>query len=331
MFLGYVENKYFILPNQTAFPLDLSGRSVSVDYYPWILVLFIIQAIFFVLPHWIWESLNSKTGIPLRSLAIGLTVNELKAKKVFGKRAFGLDFSRPTPLPIFCDVLKFNLARKDKVFWFMSPKTYVSSIFMFYKLANVTNVLFQLLFLNNLLLTRYYFGGVKIFWDIFVKDIDWSISGHFPRIVFCDFNRRDDPTGLSFESTAQCLLQFNLLYECMYVALWFWLVIILVINAFSIIEIISFIQSDSRRLKFVEKLLYPHKSNTYPHKYGKKDENVEYFVHKVLGKDGVITLRILLANLTHYKVSGFTKVLFESCKDLPIKKKEEDAEKVAEP
>uniref|UniRef100_A0AC35F030 Innexin n=1 Tax=Panagrolaimus sp. PS1159 TaxID=55785 RepID=A0AC35F030_9BILA len=211
----YVENKYFIPPNQTAFPLDSSGRSVSIDYYPWILVLFIIQAIFFVLPHWIWESLNSKTGIPLRSLAIGLTVNHVKAKKVYGKRTFGLDFSRPTPLPIFCDVLKFNLARKDKIFWFLSPKTYVSSI-------------------------------------------------------------------------------------------------------------------DSRRLKFVERLLYPHKSNTYPHKYGKKDENIEHFVHKVLGKDGVITLRILFANLTQYKVSAFTKALFESCKNLPIKKKE-DAEKVDEP
>uniref|UniRef100_A0AC35FA07 Innexin n=1 Tax=Panagrolaimus sp. PS1159 TaxID=55785 RepID=A0AC35FA07_9BILA len=288
----YVENKYFITPNQTDFPLDSTRQSVSVDYYPWILVLFIIQAICFVLPHWIWESLNSKTGIPLRSLAIGLT---------------------------------------DKIFWMMKPSKYVSSMYIIYKLANLINVLFQLFFLNSFLLTRYYFGGVKIFWDIVVKDIDWSISGHFPRIVFCDFNRRDDPTSSSFGSTAQCLLQFNLLYECMYVALWFWLVIILVINAFSVIGTISFIQSDNRRLKFVERLLYPHKNNTYPHKYGKKDENVEYFVHKVLGGDGVITLRILLANLTQYKVSRFTKALFESCKDLPIKKKEDDAEKVAEP
>lgn len=132
MFLGYVENKYFIPPNQTDFPLDSTRQTVSVDYYPWILVLFIIQAIFFALPYWIWESLNPKTGIPLRSLAIGLTVNDSKARKVFGKRAFGLDFSRPTPLPIFCDVLKFNLARKDKIFGKFFLCNFFVSIYLFF-------------------------------------------------------------------------------------------------------------------------------------------------------------------------------------------------------
>lgn len=116
-FIGFIGNKYFISPNRTGYPIGSERQEVTVDYYPWILLIFFAQAILFLIPHWIWESFNYKTGITLRSLAIGLTVNDNKARKVMGKNAFDFDFDNAEPLSVFFEVLKYNSNnRTDKVF-----------------------------------------------------------------------------------------------------------------------------------------------------------------------------------------------------------------------
>uniref|UniRef100_A0A914YUZ7 Innexin n=1 Tax=Panagrolaimus superbus TaxID=310955 RepID=A0A914YUZ7_9BILA len=207
----YVEDKFFVNPSQKSFPLGSNRKEISANFYPWVIVFFVLQAFFFVLPHWIWEAFNFKTGITLRSLAIGLTVNDRKARKVYGKRSSGLNFSNGEPVPAFLGTLKYNSERKDKIFW------------------------------------------------------------NFARIIFCDRFRRDDPTGISFRSTSQCLLPFMYLYESMYII---------------------------------------------PHDIDRNNPDFHFFVQKILGKDGVSTLRILYGNLTYFKVSTFTKELFDARHEL---------------
>uniref|UniRef100_A0AC34FXM3 Innexin n=1 Tax=Panagrolaimus sp. ES5 TaxID=591445 RepID=A0AC34FXM3_9BILA len=304
----YLENKYFVNPSQIGFPLDSTRKAISADFYPWVMVMFVLQSILFVLPHWIWEAFNFKSGITLRSLAIGLTSNDKKAKKVYGKRAFGLDFSDGEPVPAFIGTLTYNLKRKDKIFLLFSPQTYFSNSYLFYKFGNLVNVVLQFVFVN-FALTHYTLRGFEFVWNLIRNGINWKSSGHFPLIVFCDFNRRDDATGKSFTATSQCLLPFNYLYESMFIVTWFWLIFVFICNFCSFISTFWFLFSYNRRANFVEKLLAPHGIH-------KENPNFGYFVRKILGKDGVSTLRILHANLSHFQVSEFTKELFEACNDL---------------
>ncbi|GMS91508.1 hypothetical protein PENTCL1PPCAC_13683, partial [Pristionchus entomophagus] len=82
--------------------------------------------------------------------------------------------------------------------------------------------------LNGFLQSKtYYFWGPNVLMDLF-RGEDWQTTGHFPRIVHCDFQRRR-PASVQLD-TVLCVLHLNIYYEKICLFLWFWLFFVALVN-----------------------------------------------------------------------------------------------------
>uniref|UniRef100_A0A914QMQ2 Innexin n=1 Tax=Panagrolaimus davidi TaxID=227884 RepID=A0A914QMQ2_9BILA len=251
---------YFVTPDLLEIPIGPTRKSVNTNYYPWIPVVFVSQAILCMVPHYFWESLNYKTGIFIRQLSAALALTDEKARKVMKEKGSTIR-SKIGAAKILLETLKYNSNRTDRIFGLLLPRSYLSILYIFYKVLNLVNITGQLLFLNRFLNTRYTFWGAEILWDLIHK-IGWKSSGHFPRVIYCDFPRREDSTGHFFESTAQCLIAFNLFNEVLFIGIWFLFSALIIINLISIIKLFLFVFRKESRIEFIEDLLYPLNSFT---------------------------------------------------------------------
>uniref|UniRef100_A0AC34FFV7 Innexin n=1 Tax=Panagrolaimus sp. ES5 TaxID=591445 RepID=A0AC34FFV7_9BILA len=306
----YIENLYFVSPHQVSFPLDRIQKSaVKLSYYPWIPVLLVFQAILCMTPHYLWEAYNHKTGILIRPLVAALASTKERARKVLKQK--GSVRSNVGAAKRFLEILKCNFHRIDKVFGFIPPRQYLTMLYILYKFSNLIIITCQLLFLNRFLNTNYTFWGAEILWDL-IHHVGWKTSGHFPRVVYCDFPRRDDATGKNFYSTTQCLLAFNLFNEVMYIGIWFLFSFLIIIDCITICKLLIFLFRKESYFGFVEELL---KDNNLEHEIDRSHPEFKYFVDTVLGKDGILTLRLLSANSAPLSMSKFINELFKQYKD----------------
>uniref|UniRef100_A0A915Q4Y9 Innexin n=1 Tax=Setaria digitata TaxID=48799 RepID=A0A915Q4Y9_9BILA len=72
------------------------------------------------------------------------------------------------------------------------------------------------------------------FMEEVLKGNDWKTSGVFPRVTFCDVSIAQ--IGQANTHTVQCVLMINMLNEKLYVALWFWLTVLALIDAVSAVN-----------------------------------------------------------------------------------------------
>lgn len=82
---------------------------------------------------------------------------------------------------------------------------FLTFVYLGYKLLNCIITLGLLFSLNKMLNTAYTFWGIGILQDL-VSGQDWKTSGHFPRVTYCTFGRRDEVYGQPMEHTVQCVL-----------------------------------------------------------------------------------------------------------------------------
>ncbi|PAV84436.1 hypothetical protein WR25_06979 [Diploscapter pachys] len=102
---------------------------------------------------------------------------------------------------------------------------------LYYAIASIiqtVNAFVQFFVLNTLLGSPLYtFWGPSLLSDLIAGD-DWQQTGHFPRIVHCDFNRRR-PASVQMD-TVLCVLTLNLIYEKIFIFLWFWLLFVAIMS-----------------------------------------------------------------------------------------------------
>lgn len=107
---------------------------------------------------------------------------------------------------------------------------YLVILYLVIKVLYIVNCVGQLFLISVLLGRNYYIYGMSIFRDI-VQGRGYADSEYFPRVTMCKFQVRElGLKNFSHEYNVQCVLPINLFNQQIFTFLWFWYLILLVIN-----------------------------------------------------------------------------------------------------
>ncbi len=107
---------------------------------------------------------------------------------------------------------------------------YLVILYLFVKVLYILNCVGQLFLISILLGRNYYIYGMSIFRDI-IMGKGYADSEYFPRVTMCKFQVRElGLKNFSHEYNVQCVLPINLFNQQIFTFLWFWYLILLVIN-----------------------------------------------------------------------------------------------------
>lgn len=167
---------------------------------------------------------------------------------------------------------------------------YLASLHLLAKLLYATSSIGQLFLLGEFIGDGYIFYGIDALRDIIRQK--YHNSKLFPRITLCDVDIRQFSNVQMF--TVQCALPVNLFNEKAYLILWFWLVIVSLINVYSLLHLLWNAFLPSRKAYVSHHLsayLHGISANTYL-----PSSLLHKFVRDYLRQDGVLILRMIHAN-----------------------------------
>uniref|UniRef100_A0A0R3RUM2 Innexin n=1 Tax=Elaeophora elaphi TaxID=1147741 RepID=A0A0R3RUM2_9BILA len=178
---------------------------------------------------------------------------------------------------------------------------------------NVLNIVVQLYLLNRFLGMQYQLWGFGVLNDL-MHGREWSISGNFPRVTFCDVIIRE--IGNTNRKTVQCVLMINMFNEKIFLALWFWLVALGLLTTLNLAywTAITFIPSYSRNfvssyLNYFFNFNWVNISDRYVNtkeistrrfqsfrNIKLSEKELDYFLYYSAGKDAITVLHLVSDN-----------------------------------
>uniref|UniRef100_A0AC34QWP8 Innexin n=1 Tax=Panagrolaimus sp. JU765 TaxID=591449 RepID=A0AC34QWP8_9BILA len=214
----FVENTYYWPVNEPNIPLPSEKKERELIYYQWVPIVLIGQLLLFLAPKAIWAAFSWKTGFNVRAMTGGNPKKrETKVLRHYKKNDCHDD---ATTIAFHIKIVAdHNSNRNDQLFGVLPTKfyeNYTTTVYLVFKLLNCVNVIGQLFVLNHFLNTNYTFWGFGILRDL-LTGRDWTASGHFPRVTYCDFMRREDVSSVPMQFTVQCVLMINMFNEKIYV------------------------------------------------------------------------------------------------------------------
>ncbi|TNN20776.1 Innexin unc-9 [Schistosoma japonicum] len=170
--------------------------------------------------------------------------------------------------------------------------TFLSLMYLLIKLCYLSNSVSQLFLMQYFLGFTDFNGslfGIAVMYNI-LHGRDWQSTLIFPRVAFCYAPVKHLGTNVN-TATAQCVLPTNMLNEKIYIFLWWWILLVCVVNAYSLLHWCFQFTCQNRGCKFVLKYIKLSNILTSSELY-----LARRFAHKFLRRDGMFLLRILASN-----------------------------------
>jgi len=177
--------------------------------------------------------------------------------------------------------------------------------FLFYKLWNLLHSVGQFIVMNRLLAPHYSMWGFDIIRDL-ANGQHWQESGVFPRVTLCDFQIRHFGNQVN-RHTIQCVLKINMFNEKIFLMVWFWLVLLSIINAINFLRTFYASVIQKSKLNFVMNQIY----------FGDPDiptlkvKEVEQFMREQFHADFLTLLSLINTNTgddaSSYIIAGYWK------------------------
>ncbi|RUS69957.1 hypothetical protein EGW08_022284, partial [Elysia chlorotica] len=277
----------------------------EINFYRWITVVFIAQALMFKLPNIIWQGANEYSGTQIEKMVTMISDSSFK--------------SHDEKEAIFSNVAEYIetwLKINRKPFWFMKSRigrqtkkilehcmlcvgantgNYLSSMYLVVKALFLINVFLQFAILTAFLEFNFWPYGPQAL-EIYSETETTVDHVHFPRVALCHFQVKG--TG----SWIQCLLTINMLLEKIFIVEWFWMLILIIATSFSMISWLWKVLSTDKSIKFVTKYLSVFNADGSTPQEGRR--TVPKFVRDYLGNDGIFLLRILATNTNDVVMAG---------------------------
>lgn len=196
--------------------------------------------------------------------------------------------------------------------------------YIFIKFLYFINAIGQIFLMQaflNLNMTENKFFGTKIISDI-INGKDWEVTSTFPRIGYCLAKIRH--IGSMNRVVAQCSLPVNMLNEKLYIFLWFWMVLLSIVTAISIVSWFIKLFWQYNRTGFLEKYLKINDLDKYKEIRKCMIRKLE---KRFLRNNGLFILRMIATNsgdlITAEIVNKLADIFFKSpaCKALCNKRK----------
>ncbi|KAK3097925.1 hypothetical protein FSP39_014569 [Pinctada imbricata] len=295
----WIKNTYNV-PFDMSIPADYDEREESeIHYYQWVPLIFTFQAIMFILPRVFWKLWHGYTGLNItrvinmaENATIGppnLLKEQLRALVIFLMRWIeyrdaSLDISQ------FKAVSKMqSVAAKIG----LHNGNFMSLAYIFTSLLYFLSCVGQFLLLDNLLSLNFRYIGHDYF-NSFSDSKPWMDLKRFPRAVLCDFDIRQLANLQRW--TVQCTLPINIFNEKMFLAVWFILIIMAVINFLNFVYTLVMFCIPCTKFSYIAKHLISGPSALDFREDPTVKKHVEKFVNRYLRNDGVFILWIITQN-----------------------------------
>jgi len=310
----FVENTYFAKFDENL-PDNVDEREArEISYYQWVPFILALEALMFYIPHMIWRLLNWQSGIHLR----GIITMACDNKNLGGANQVNAVADIAGHMHACIEIRKKhygNQALLDSILQCgRSGGVYLSLVYLFTKILFITNLILQFIILNEFLGTSYTFWGASILRDI-LRNHEWQLSGHFPRVTLCDFEVRK--LGNMHRYTVQCVLMINMFSEKIFLFIWWWFMVVVIVTILNFFYWLFVISAQNSRHSYIQKLLFGFQ--------GGDDEpavtgtQAAYFADYI-GPDAVLVLRLMSNNAGELMAGRVCKALYD-------RKLKDDAEK----
>lgn len=198
-------------------------------YYQWVPFVLFLQGILFYLPHWLWKVFEDRK---MQKITNGLLGRTLKIEDRSDKCTDLVRYVQET---------------------FHTHNIYAVKYFLC-DILNLINVIGQMYLINKFLGDAFMTYGTEV--------LKWSESDPesrtdpmidiFPRVTKCTFHKYG-PSGTIERHDAMCVLALNIINEKIYVALWFWFIILAVLTGLYFLYVLAVISVPSMRKVLIER------------------------------------------------------------------------------
>lgn len=292
----YVQNTYFVpfhdAPVHNAFEIDdhsvdipknhTDREQAQIGYYQWVPFFLVLQAMLFYLPVVIWRSVYEGSGVRVQTICDTCNISGNMEKEPREKNMATI----ASFLTLESSVASVTGSRLRNA----TSGTYVTSTYLIIKVLYLLNSLLQFFLLRSFLRVDSLFWGYEVASDL-INGREWPETGNFPRVTMCDYDVR--VLHNLHRHTVQCVLMINMFNEKIFVAMWFWLLGMAVINflslAYWIVTILNPIDSKKFILGYLKKI-----DPTVTDLDGRSA--VQQFVSENLRPDGVFLVRLVAKN-----------------------------------
>ncbi|KHN80217.1 Innexin-3 [Toxocara canis] len=216
--VGYVHDYCFIserysltMPSyedETLAKFDNTERRTYENYYQWVPFLLAAQAVFFFIPHFLWRTLQKMSSLDLEMVVeegthLRSLVGDDRRSSIAKLTSYIEQYLNYSPTGT-CGIDLGCVGRFG---------SFSSALYVLLKLANTVNVIIQLHVINTFVGDGTLLWGVELTSNL-MAGRDWTYTGHFPRVVFCDYDKVE--LGNVQHKTVQCALAINILNEKFY-------------------------------------------------------------------------------------------------------------------
>ncbi|CAH8847965.1 unnamed protein product [Trichobilharzia szidati] len=195
--------------------------------------------------------------------------------------------------------------------------TFLSIMYLFVKLCYLGNSIIQLFLMQYFL--GFTDGSNSFFGLVVLHNIlhghDWQSTLFFPRVAYCYAPVKNFGTKANI-ATAQCVLPTNMLNEKIYIFLWWWILLVSILNASSLLRWFLQFACQNRGSRFIIK--YIKLSNNLP----LNDVYcAEKFARKFLRRDGMFVLRMLASNAGEMITSEIINAMWVNYRNTVVQSK----------
>ncbi|XP_013095053.2 innexin unc-9-like [Biomphalaria glabrata] len=240
------QNNYYVHEDEDIIPNQEGHYSESIAYYPWVPWILFFMACLVKLPHYIWHSFAHSSGLNLVKL-VELADSHEDIENL--ARILRLWLVRTgIPRSSKCSSVKYFLGSIG-FFWLgKQHKTYLAGLVLFIKFTYLLVALAMHYSLNVFIDEDFMWYGFEIF-ENYLRGVP-QFSARFPAQTLCDMEIRQ--FAIVHRYTIQCILPINRFSEKIFIFVWFWLLLLIILNAWSLFKWSIRLLSPAERLRFVQ-------------------------------------------------------------------------------
>nr|QIC55132.1 innexin 8 [Lymnaea stagnalis] len=277
--LCWVKQNYYVHEDQDIVVNQQEIYSESIAYYPWVPWILFFMAAMLKFPHYIWQSFAHTSGLNLvKLIEMADTHDDIETlAKILQIWLIRTCLSTNSK----CDGLRHFLGSIG-FFWLgKRQRTYLAGLVLFIKLTYLVVSVGLHLSLNFFIDEDFMWYGYEVF-ENYLRGIP-QFSARFPAQTLCDMEVRESTTNVN-RYTVQCILPINRYSEKIFIFVWFWLLMLIIINGWSLFKWGIRLLSPSDRRRFVQGYV---EITLYLMKMQKRK------MMKRFGHDGVVVFRTL--------------------------------------
>ena len=310
----WIKNTYN-LPFSEEIPKDHQKRKdAEIVYYQWLPLLLVAQAVVFYIPHALWCSLNSSSGVDAddilqasQSLDITLELKKRKSRMKLIRNQIHRFVSSPRNRTEGCSFsVQHILSSLCGCICGKRFGNYLTVLYIFMKLIYIGNVVLQMYLLGPIFQTAFHELGWTAIQNALAEKPHWIHPGIFPTVTMCDFKIRR--LGNNHNYSMQCVLPINVFAEKMFLFIWCWFSLIIFISTLNLLMWVLRAAFPGSRRRYIQ----DHLQTTNRLDTERKHGQVPGFVSKYLKHDGVFLIRLIGHNTSQLTAADVTASLWDA-------------------